>query len=268
MKDTIHVTLSDMHSGSNHALFLGRQWNGLNTSHYPRSEQIRIRNHWLSFAGKVAAVRKNKAVRLVVNGDCIDGDHHNSGDVCTVNPLEQADINIELLTEFQKLIKWQRGDELYITKGTQVHTGDWEDYIGREMGAQMDGDLHAFDALTLQTNGVIFWFVHHGAVAGGGANEGNTLRNWLKNIYYDALKDQSQIPDVVYSGHVHNPTYSTFTYRQGMQFKNMHGVILPSWQGKTRYAFMRAPVSRSKIGGIWQEVKADGTISVPTFCIM
>jgi hypothetical protein len=48
----------------------------------------------------------------------------------------------------------------------------------------------------------------------------------------------------------------------------MHGVILPSWQLKTAYAWMRAPVQKNKAGGIMQEIKADGTICIPRFSIM
>ena len=268
-KDTLHVIISDLHTGSNHALFLAKPWQGEKTATiHPRSEQVRIRKHFELYGAEIKAARKNRAVRLILDGDLIDGDHHHSGDVFTNDPMEMADINITLMAELQQRIDWQRGDELYIVKGTEIHTRDFENYIGRELNAQMNGESYAFDFLELDTNGVISWFVHHGPGAGEGANEGNTMRNWLKNIYYNALKDGTKIPDVVYTGHVHNPTYSPFGYRRGMCFKNMHGIILPSWQMKTRYAWMKAPVSRNKIGGVYHEIKADGTICIPQFCIM
>lgn len=53
-----------------------------------------------------------------------------------------------------------------------------------------------------------------------------------------------------------------------MAFKIIHGVILPSWQQKTRYAWQAAPVARNKIGGVYQEIKADGTICNPVFSVM
>lgn len=267
-KDTVQVVLSDTHSGSNYALFLPRQWEGIHTSHFPRSGQIEIRKEFERCAERIAQARKNKKVILVINGDAVDGDHHNSGDVCTTDIKEQADIHIELMTEFQKRIKWQRGDELYYTKGTQTHTNEMEDYIGREMNAVPSGQYYSWNFLELVVNGVTSWFVHHGPSAGKGANEGNSIRNWLRNIYYDAQKDGDGYPDIVYTGHVHNPTYDTFTLRDGMKFKQMHGIITPSWQMKTRYAWMKAPVSKNKIGGCWQEIKADGTIMMPQFSVM
>jgi hypothetical protein len=257
-----------MHTGSNHALFLDREWHGKQTSHIPRSDQIKIRSHFEWFAADVLRLREGKQVELIHNGDAIDGDHHHSGDVCTVHVLEQADIHIELMNEFQKRINWQAGDKLYYTTGTRVHTGENEDYIGRELNAEMNGDNHAFEFLELNTNGVLSWFVHHGPKRGGGANEGNIVRNWLKDIYFDALKDERVIPDIVYSGHVHDPTYSSYVYRHRMNFKAIHGIVCPSWQMKTAYAYMRAPVSISKVGGVIHEIKADGTVAIPVFNVM
>jgi hypothetical protein len=220
------------------------------------------------YASEVRAARKGKPVRLVLVGDALDGNHHQSGDVCTLNLMEQADIHIEIMIAFQKAIDWQRGDTLHYVKGTEVHTGEYENYIGKELNAIPDGDFYSWDMLKLETNSVMSWFVHHGATAGAGPNEGNGLRNWLKNIVYDHVKDNEKAPDIIYTGHVHNPTYNTFVQRYGMNYKTIHGVILPSWQEKTRYAWMKAPVSKNKIGGVIHEIKADGTITSPKFCVM
>jgi hypothetical protein len=267
-KDVLHVTLSDFHSGSNFALFLPRKWQGLKNNHFPTSLQIKIRKRFEKLAAEVKAARGGKRVRLVHDGDAIDGDHHHSGDVCTLNQMEQADIHIQLMAEFQKRIGWQAGDELYYTRGTQTHVEEYENYIGREMNAVANGDSFMWDLLRLKTNGVTAWFVHHGPGRGEGANEGNTMRNWLRNIYMEAVKDGRPVPDILYTGHVHNPTYSTYIWRREMEFRTMHGVILPSWQAKTVYAHMRAPVQVNKIGGVYQEIKADGTICIPRFCVM
>ena len=262
-KDVLRVVVSDMHSGSNLALFLGRAWKGKYTTHIPMSIQERIRKQFVAFTAEVKQARKNKTVELIHDGDAIDGDHHHSGDVCTINKKEQADIHIELMSELQKRIGWQRGDKLYYTAGTPVHVEDDEDYIGTQMNAVMDDSGYTHQLLKLDTNGTHSWFVHHGKGAGEGANEGNMLRNWLKAIQLDAMKDQRRIPDAIYTGHVHNPTYANYVYRQKMDFKMVHGVILPSWQAKTRYAYMVAPVNRNKIGGVFHDITADGHMVMP-----
>ena len=269
LRDTLQVTMSDLHSGSNYALFLPNLWRGTNNnSHTAGGCQIEIRKHFEKFAGEVLAARKNKRVRLIINGDSLDGDHHHSGDVCTLDERDQADIHIELMQEFQKRIKWQAGDEIYYTRGTQSHVHQMETYIGEQMNAVMDGSFYIYDLLKLDTNGAMFWFVHHGPSAGEGANEGNGLRNWLKRHVEDCSKDKVRPADVIYTGHVHSPTYNTCVYRERMKWKTIHGVILPSWQAKTTYAWMKAPIQKNKIGGVYQTVFADGTIGIPQFSIM
>lgn len=268
-KDALVVDISDMHSGSNYALFLGREWHGSKgNSHIPTSLQVKIRKQWEEYGAQVRTARKGRTVKLVHNGDAIDGDHHQSGDVCTLNQLDQADIHCELMAEFQNMIGWQAGDELYYTRGTQSHVNELENYIGREMNAVMCGDFWVHDLLKLDVNGKRLWFVHHGPGRGQGPNEGNSVRNWLKNIRHDALYDGSEHPDILFTGHTHDPVYNTYVYRDGMNFKMMHGIISPSWQAKTTYAWMRAPVQKNKIGGVYLPITKDGEIGLPRFSVM
>jgi hypothetical protein len=267
--DTLHVVMSDMHSGSNHALFLSHEWQGEETPViYPRGAQAKIRKHFEDYAAQVKTARKGVKVRLILNGDLIEGWHHAQNDVATMDIVEQAEINIELVEEFKNKIDWQRGDELYIVKGTHVHTGDMENHIGKQINAMQNGKSYCFETLELMTNGVRCLIAHHGPGAGEGHNEGNAMTNFLKRIYFSRMKDGDPIPDILYTGHVHSPTYAAFVTRQKMEYKIMHGVILPSWQEKTRYAHMRAPVSVNRIGGIWQMITAGGLIGVPQFCVM
>lgn len=266
-KDTLHVVMSDMHSGSIHALTLKGGWQGQKTARqFPTSEQEKIRGVYETYISRVREARKGMRVRLVLDGDLIDGDHHASGDVFTRNPLEMSDVCVSLVNEFMKGINWTRGDELYLTKGTEVHTGDFENYIGKELNAIQNGDLYVYDLLQLETNGVRAWFVHHGPGAGEGANEGNALRNWMKNLYINCLKDGDKPPHIIHTGHVHKPAYEVLTMRNNMDFDEMRGIILPSWQQKTRYAWMKAPVSKNRIGGIYQVITADGMVGKPVFC--
>ena len=268
-KDILRVVISDMHSGSNYALFLDHDWQGRHTSIIrPKSQQKKIREQFVKFTEQIKIARKDRTIELIHNGDAIDGDHHHSGDVCTLDTTEQANIHIELMQEFQKRIEWQAGDKLYYTIGTRIHTGEQENEIAKQLNAEMAGDFHSWEFLELNTFGVLSWFVHHGPAAGDGANEGNIMRNWLKKIYFDALKDERRPPDVVYSGHVHVPTYSTYIYRQKMNFKTMHGIITPSFQMKTKYALQKVPTNRNKIGGVMQIITKDGLIGNPFFSVV
>lgn len=135
------------------------------------------------------------------------------------------------------------------------------------MGAVGDG--YVSNSLELETNGVKSLFVHHGASAGVGGTEGNAGRNLLRNVQLEALKDGTRPPDIIYTGHVHVPNYTTLSYRKrGFEYGVMHYVITPSWQMKTRYAWQRAPVAVNRIGGVIHEIKADGLVTIPRFVVM
>jgi len=230
-KDTLRVVMSDTHAGSNYALFQKDIWHGTkDNNHTPTSNQLQIREHFYKFAAQVKEARKGKRVKLVHNGDAIDGDHHNSGDVCTVNPLEQAKIHVDVMSEFQGLIDWQAGDEIYYTRGTQTHVNEFENWIGEQMNAVMDGDFYVHNVFDLVTSGTISRFAHHGPSRGDGANEGNPMRNWLRSIQQEAVKDEKIVPNIIWTGHVHYPTYSSYIWREKMQFRTLHGIITPSWQ--------------------------------------
>jgi hypothetical protein len=143
-----------------------------------------------------------------------------------------------------------------------------ENLIGKELNAIRNGNSYCYEVLELLTNGVRCLIAHHGPGAGEGHNEGNMMANFLKRVYFNRLKDCTPVPDILYTGHVHVPTYATFTMRNKMVYRTMHGIILPSWQEKTRYAHMRAPMAINRIGGIYQVITAGGLVGVPVFCVM
>lgn len=267
-KDTLLVLLSDMHSGSNFALFPDRtvKLKG-GGNHTPNSDQQLIYARWLKFIDEVSKERKGRKVILVNDGDAIEGHHHKNTDA--VRDIDdQCEIHIELMNQFQKGIGWQRGDALYYVRGTETHTTAKEEDLAEEMGAiQHANGEYIADHLELNINGRVAWFIHEGSTAGNGANEGNALRNWLRNVYFDALKDHEEPPDAVYSGHVHTPAYQVYIASDNGQPRMVHGIILPSWQKKTRFAYKVAPVAKNRIGGTMQLYTAGGDIRIPYWSV-
>lgn len=266
-KNTLLVVLSDMHSGSSQALFVNRFWKGKNQrNHTSTSRQDGIYKQFQKFGAYIMEARKDKRVILVHDGDAVEGWHHGSKEIITPDPKEQSDIHVELMSIFQSMIGWQRGDQLYYVNGTESHTADVEEDIAKEMNAQQaPDDAYVFNHLELVINGQSCWFVHHGPGSGKGANEGNTVRNWLRDIYWDSVKELKMYPSIVFSGHVHTPTYNSYVVYNGGSYVTLHGVICPSWQYKTRYAYKVAPVQRNKIGGVSVEIRDDGEIKMPVF---
>lgn len=253
---------------SNYSLFVDRFWQGKNgNNHAPTSLQQSIRKHYEASAESINAMRVGRRVVLVHNGDAIEGHHHNNIDVASRDVNEQIDLHVEIMSDFRRRINWQRGDLLYYTIGTECHTGDAEDVIGKELNAvQADDGLYASQNLILQIEGKNIMFVHHGPGGGYGRNEGRALRGWLENIYDDRLKSGLAPLDAVYSGHTHQYTYNVHVAREGEQYRIVHGAILPSWQAKTRYAYRAAPVARNRVGVAVSVV--GGAISAPVAFLM
>ena len=270
-KDTLVVTLGDMHSGSNYALFPDRfvEFTQSKGNHHPNSEQLNIWKHFEKCAKEIVNARRDKKLIIVHNGDAIEGSRYGVAHVCTVLEKEQIDIHTELMVYFKKAVDYRRGDELYYTTGTEVHTNMGEDVIGKELGAvQADNNLYAFDELKLTINGKRIFWTHHGAGSGDGPNKGNAFRNWLRNRFYEAKDEGRELPNMIITSHTHDPYWQIYIGRYEGNYFSVRGLISPSWQQKTRYAHKRAPFKLNKIGLQYFTIYKDGAISDPVELIM
>jgi len=264
--DTLLVVLSDMHSGSSTALFPNRFWQDEHQNHTPTDHQKEMYKVFEKCAEYARDNRKGRRLIVVHNGDSIEGIHHNSLQICVLNKSSQAEIHTELMDTFLRKAKFDKkqGDRLFYVRGTETHVEDKETEIAKDLSAEKTPDGNwVFDHLELDINGRLTWFVHHGRGRGRGANEGNALRNWLRDIYWDCMKTGKRPPDIVYSGHTHTATYGNYIIRRGSEFFVMHGVICPSWQEKTRYAYKVAPVDRNEIGSVFTHFSVSGDIRTP-----
>ena len=262
-RDTILVSLSDMHSGSTTALFPNypmffRVSEKDEISHIPTENQRRMYEHWTNCADEVKRASIGKRLVVVHNGDAIDGNHHETVQIISGNPKHQSQIHIELMEFFLSRCGFSvsNGDELHYTNGTESHTG-WNEYGIKEHFDFMNAQFH--EELNLEVNGKLVWWTHHGTGVGKGTNEGNGYRNWLRDIHWDCIKEKKQSPDMIITSHFHKSLYQT--YVQSFDH-TMHGMVLPSWQMKTRYAYRVAPFQRNDIGLTMTEITADGDIRV------
>ncbi len=270
--DTLIVNLSDLHTGSSTALFPPRTFGDENQNHTPKENQLRIYDVWKQSYLWARSARKKKRLIVVHNGDAIDGNHHGTIQLCLTNKKTQAAAHVELMDEFLQSAKWNkdRGDLLYYTKGTEIHTGDDENNIARDLGAEpVNEELFVRDHLELIVNGRKIWYLHHGKKRGEGANEGNALRNALRDLFFECLKVGIDPPDVVVTSHTHAHTYTPYSGRlPDGNFKLIHGLILPSWQEKTRFAWQVVPQARNEIGSAFFEITAAGDVRMPPHFII
>jgi len=271
-KDTLVVSLFDMHTGGSTALCPNRfmEFAQQGNNHTPNSEQVKIYSHFEHCGVSIAKARQDKRLLIAVPGDAIEGWHHSRTEIIPCNEQEQADLHIELMAQFKRWVDYdgRKGDKLYYTKGTETHSKDWEDYAAEQLGAQENGDLHIFNDLKLTINGKRIWFTHHGPAPGKGQNKGNGLRNWLRVQFFEAVQEGEKPPHMIISGHTHSPFWDTYTGRYEGEYFPVRGLISPSWQRKTRFVNGVAPFVKGKIGLQYFTIFADGHIGDPVELLM
>ena len=256
---TLIANLSDFQTGSTTALFPNRDWKGLHQNHSPTKNQIVMHAHFVACADLLRK-RGNRNLVIINSGDSIDGNHHGTHQLITTVIHEQVAIHEELMQEFMERCGFSlsNGDRLIYVQGTEAHTGEEEPQIAADLGAAIS------DHIELRINGALLWFVHHGASVGSGPNEGNALRNRLRDIYYDCVDDGDPIPDMISYSHKHRPVKNVFFGHR----KKIWGYVNPSWQMKTRFGYMVAPVARTKIGMTVTEITDDGRVNEPYFHLL
>ena len=166
--------------------------------------------------------RHKLPVIIVINGDSVDKNKHDTWDRISNNPVDIVDIAAKTLSPLLDL-----SDCWYIIKGTEAHTGKhgWlEDGLAKDLGAEKNGHGYAYSHKLLNIGGVIFDIRHH--------TESNSTRPWTKgggamrsakmvqDYYYDS---GDKPPDWAIRGHVHHFEDS------GRNFRT-RTIFLPSWQ--------------------------------------
>ena len=268
-KDVIVATLSDMHSGSTVALFPNRFWEFQHGNHTPTEKQKEVFKHFAKCAELVKQARKGKKLIVVHDGDAIDGDHHSSLQIVTRLKREQVELHVDLMDYFLQTVNFGKGDELYYTTGTEVHVNNDEEICAADLGAvETENGFHVFNKLELDINGRLFWFLHHGPAAGKGPNKGNGLRLWLRDAFWECVGEETRPSDMIQTGHTHDPFYNTYVQNYQDAYHVIHGIINPSWQMKTRYAHMVAPITKNKVGMSITEVTAGGDIRPPLIPVL
>jgi hypothetical protein len=272
-KDTVVAVISDMQVGSTVALCPPRwQLYDGGTVHASPAQMI-IHRQWVHSAKQIADLLTEKRARkrlvLVLNGEPIDGHHHDTPQVITKNATEQVDMAITLLDEWLQIVGYEpkRGDCIYLVRGTSAHErGEHIERIGRDLDGVVpyrkdsspitkDGRYH-FQKLKRTVNGKLFHITHHGYSRGSRAwTTENGIYNALKSAYFTALDYGYEPADYYIRSHKHVLTYASYQGRN----KTLHGVQTPCWQLKTHFGNqVAANEDINTIGMVYYDVQKSG----------
>lgn len=242
------VIVSDLHFGGTTALCppygIKLENGGLNM---PNLAQKWIWARWLDFWDVVKVSRKRgRHAVVVVNGEFVDGFHHDSTELATNSPEMMAQAALEAFSPIGAI-----AHELFATLGTEAHSGKGSASdlsIARQLGARVNPATgqHAFQELDLLRGGILFDIAHH--VSGG--SRYTTRGNNIKAELLDMLIERPEV-NVVVRSHVH-----TFA-ETGRNFgPRRHGVVTPAWQLKTAFGSRVTRQRVTQVGGIIYELQA------------
>jgi hypothetical protein len=236
------VCLSDLHCGS----VVGLHPPGFETvtsqegesKHIPQNGvQQWLWDAWLAFWQQAEDIIGLDTFALVYNGDLIEGYHHKTTQVWDIETKNHC-AAFELIHATLPM----QPSRLFITAGTECHTGSNEFSLARSLKAEGPAGPGAWARLDMDVAGVPTAFRHHISTTSRQYLEGSALSIALGIERLEAARVGLPMPRVVVASHCH-------IYRL---FNDGHGLCLtlPSWQLLTRYGHKVVPASRPRVGGV------------------
>ena len=199
----------------------------------------------------VPKVTKREPFDLVVNGDAIDGDHHNTTTIISRNLHDQHRAAVECLGPAVRLCL-ASGGRYYHVRGTEAHVGQSaqeEERLAQALGAVPDeeGNYSRWD-IWKRVGGALCHFTHHIGTTGSQAYESTALMKEMVESFVEAGRWRDEPPQVVVRSHRHRCLTISMPTSDG------YGIVAvtPGWQLKTPYTFKipGARVGQPQFGGL------------------
>lgn len=243
--DPLVVAFSDLHVGSTVALCHPQGIALEDGGRYmPNPAQLWIWDRWIELWGIIKTEKKRRPVIGIMNGEFVDGKHHETSQLASASPEIMAGAALDVMSVVMPCLSM-----LYVTRGTEAHSGAGaaSDYaIARELGAIVDptSGMNAAYQWRIDVNGVIIDAAHH--VSGGArlSSRGNGIRAEM----IDSIVS-GDAPDVMIRSHVHN--YSD----TGMNFWPRQAFVTPAWQLKTAFGHRITRVRTQNVGCVLVDIE-------------
>lgn len=249
------IVISDTHIGSNAGLCPPEGYELPDNNIYMQNKfQETTWLYWEHFWKKwiPKMVEKSEKVIIVINGDLIDGSHHETVNIMSTSlPYQQ----IAAIKVFKQIDHY---DGLYVVRGTEAHAGKGatsEEMIARDIGAiNPNGSSNCSDyQLWLSVDKVTFHIAHHIGVTSSAAYETSAPMRELVAALVEASQWGQTLPQIVVRSHRHRFVPVSIPSQHG----RIRCVITPGWQLRTpnveRIDRMRIP----HVGGVLFQVEDD-----------
>jgi len=205
---------------------------------------------WVEFWGEwVPTVTRNEPFVVVMNGDAMDGVHHDTVTQISQNLSDQRRIAKMVLEPVVK----QCSGNFYLIRGTEAHvgkSGQNEETLAEELGALPDkqGNYARWDLwLNVGGKGLVN-ILHHIGSTGSLAYETTALMKEYTEACSDAGRWNREAPQIVVRSHRHRSAEIRVPIEEGYGIC----IVTPGWQLKTPLVW-RVPGARlttPQFGGI------------------
>jgi hypothetical protein len=214
----------------------------------PSIIQLKVWSLWEQFwEDWVPMVTKGKPYGVIVNGDSIDGRHHNSTSTITNNLSVQRKIAFKILSD----IVTKCDGRFYMVRGTPAHVGESaedEEELARDLGAiPNEFGQHSRNELWKRIGSGLCHFMHHVGTSSSAAYESTAVYKELVENFVEAGRWGLEPPDIVVRSHRHR------SLEVRIPTKNGYGcsVVSAGWQLKTPFVYrISARNTAPQIGGL------------------
>jgi hypothetical protein len=198
----------------------------------------------------VPAVTRGEPYDVVLLGDALDGNHHNSTTQISHNLQDQALIAEEILAPIVA-----KARKYYHVRGTEAHVGPSgveEERLAKALGAvpNDEGQYARYELWKRvgDSNGPLVHAMHHIGTTSSAAYESSALQQALIAEFVEAGRNRIEPPDYVLRAHRHrylkvqNPTKRS----------EAAAIVLPGWQLKTPFTYRIAggQATQPQFGGV------------------
>lgn len=220
--------------------------------------------HWGEVWSEIE--KSKKPTVIILGGEMIDNNHHNTHEIWTPAPKTMRDAAIELLKPVCHLPNVVK---VYGVLGTPVHSGqvgEHDEEVYRDIGAVPIGSelYYGVHDVRLHISGVLFDVAHQGPPPGRYPQSlGNSARLYAKAHIDTAYKRGIRPPDAILRGHFHRKILETVTDQ--ITGHRCEMVIGPGWQWKTEFTYRVDAIDKIGDVGLTIIPVCDGQIGTPEF---
>lgn len=249
MKD-LFVAVADLHCGSSVGLHpLSDTPLDDGGAYRPSAAQRWLFTNWLNFWARVKERAEGRPIRILANGDLVDGQHHGTVQIASNHPGAQTDILRRCWEPVLDLVKIRK---FVAVRGTAAHVGQGsptEESFARWLITQKVSVMADEDTGTLawrhfkgELAGVKIDATHHGRTGGRLWTSLGGAANLCVEIMAEYANRGEPPPDLAIRSHKHK----TFDTHENFRLRLLSTC---AWQLGTDWVKQAVPESLADIGG-------------------